>query len=163
MVLRDLTLRSASSFGNFPFPLILSLSFLALLRSCAFFLGSFHLVRLLFDEYILYYVERKLEEHRRAVGSIVSGNVMGTTAWSNPTDRGDGNHHHHHHQTTSSSNNGNGNCGINSNSNSNNNSMNINGNSPDNGNCINSSHQGNGIGPILMSDDPRYMLFTNNN
>jgi hypothetical protein len=48
MVLRDLTLRSASSFG------------------------SFHILRLFVEEYVSYYVERKLDEHRRAVGVLGS-------------------------------------------------------------------------------------------
>ena len=46
LVLRDLTLRSASSFG------------------------SFHILRLFLEEYAIYYVERKMEEHRRAVGIL---------------------------------------------------------------------------------------------
>lgn len=46
LIMRDLTLRNASSFG------------------------SFHLFRLLFEEYLLYYVEKKLDEHRRAVGVL---------------------------------------------------------------------------------------------
>jgi len=46
MLLRDLTLRSASSFG------------------------SFHILRLFLEEYLMYYVERKLDEHRRAVGIL---------------------------------------------------------------------------------------------
>lgn len=48
MILRDLTLRSASSFG------------------------SFHILRLFVEEYVSYYVERKLDEHRRAVGVLGS-------------------------------------------------------------------------------------------
>ncbi len=44
MIMRDLTLRSAASFG------------------------SFHLVNLLFSEYLLFWVEKRLDEHRRSVG-----------------------------------------------------------------------------------------------
>lgn len=46
MVMRDLTLRSAASFG------------------------SFHLVNLLFAEYLLFLVEKKLDDHRRSVGLL---------------------------------------------------------------------------------------------
>ena len=42
--MRDLTLRSAASFG------------------------SFHLLNLLFNEYLLYSVEKRLDDHRRSVG-----------------------------------------------------------------------------------------------
>ncbi|PJF18260.1 DNA-binding RFX-type winged-helix domain-containing protein [Paramicrosporidium saccamoebae] len=45
-IMRDLTLRSASSFG------------------------SYHLLRLIFDEYIMHVLEKKLDEHRRAVGLL---------------------------------------------------------------------------------------------
>ena len=44
MIMRDLTLRSAASFG------------------------SFHLLNLLFNEYLLYSVEKRLDDHRRSVG-----------------------------------------------------------------------------------------------
>lgn len=44
MMMRDLTLRSAASFG------------------------SFHLVNLLFSEYLLFLVEKRIDEHRRSVG-----------------------------------------------------------------------------------------------
>lgn len=44
MIMRDLTLRSAGSFG------------------------SFHLLNLLFNEYLLYSVEKRLDDHRRSVG-----------------------------------------------------------------------------------------------
>ncbi len=46
LILRDLTLRSANSFG------------------------SFHIMRLFLEEYAIYYVEKKLDEHRRAVGVV---------------------------------------------------------------------------------------------
>jgi hypothetical protein len=44
MIMRDLTLRSAASFG------------------------SFHLLNLLFNEYLLYSIEKRLDDHRRSVG-----------------------------------------------------------------------------------------------
>ena len=44
LLLRDLTLRSANSFG------------------------SFHLLRMFLDEYVAFYLERRLDEHRRALG-----------------------------------------------------------------------------------------------
>ena len=44
MIMRDLTLRSAASFG------------------------SFHLLNLLFNEYLLYSVEKRLDDHRRSLG-----------------------------------------------------------------------------------------------
>lgn len=45
-IMRDLTLRSAGSFG------------------------SYHLMRLLFDEYIMYFLEKKMDEKRRALGLL---------------------------------------------------------------------------------------------
>ena len=44
MIMRDLTLRSAASFG------------------------SFHLLNLLFNEYLMYSMEKRLDDHRRSVG-----------------------------------------------------------------------------------------------
>lgn len=44
LILRDLMLRSAGSFG------------------------SFHILRLFLEDYLLFYIERKMDEHRRAVG-----------------------------------------------------------------------------------------------
>lgn len=44
LIMRDLTLRSAASFG------------------------SFHLLNLLFNEYLLYSIEKRLDDHRRSVG-----------------------------------------------------------------------------------------------
>ncbi len=46
MVMRDMTLRSAASFG------------------------SYHLMRLFLEEYVMFYFEKKLDEHRRATGLI---------------------------------------------------------------------------------------------
>ena len=52
MVIRDLTLRSAPSFG------------------------SFHLIRLLFDEFIFYLVENKVAAARNASPTSVMGEVI---------------------------------------------------------------------------------------
>lgn len=158
-------------------------------------LGSFHLVRLLFDEYILYYVERKLEEHKRAVGNIVNGNIMNTN-WNSIANRIERDHGHGHIHTGHSismsnginnmknSNNGNNiiaslisssNDCSNSNSNLVNNSIGNNNNGNINNICLGSpSHstinnqtveggEGGIESSILMSDDPRYMLFASNN
>lgn len=46
MIMRDLTLRSASSFG------------------------SFHLLNLLFSEYLMFSIEKRLDDHRRSVGLL---------------------------------------------------------------------------------------------
>jgi hypothetical protein len=51
MIIRDLTLRSASSFG------------------------SFHLIRLLFDEYLYYLIEHKLAEYIQTTSIAVTTQV----------------------------------------------------------------------------------------
>ena len=59
MIMRDLTLRSAASFG------------------------SFHLLNLLFNEYLLYSVEKRLDDHRRSVGLMSfwpGGNLTNETS-----------------------------------------------------------------------------------
>ena len=79
MIMRDLTLRSAASFG------------------------SFHLLNLLFNEYLLYSVEKRLDDHRRSVGLLSfwpTGN--GQNSESNDTllnhiniNQSTANHQHH--------------------------------------------------------------------
>ena len=56
LVMRDLTLRSANSFG-----MDLLLQYAA---KSDFPIGSFHLMRLLYDEYIFYLVEQKIANVR---------------------------------------------------------------------------------------------------
>ena len=57
MIIRDLTLRSAASFG------------------------SFHLIRLLYDEYMFYLVEHKVAKAIGASPMAVMGEVSNTTQY----------------------------------------------------------------------------------
>ncbi|MGH0174695.1 UNVERIFIED_CONTAM: hypothetical protein FKN15_068470 [Acipenser sinensis] len=69
MVIRDLTLRSAASFGSFHLIRLLYDEYIyssmvirdLTLRSAASF-GSFHLIRLLYDEYMFYLVEHRVAQ-----------------------------------------------------------------------------------------------------
>lgn len=60
MVIRDLTLRSAASFG------------------------SFHLIRLLYDEYMYYLVEQRVARARGTCPIAVMGEVRAEGAWTSP-------------------------------------------------------------------------------
>lgn len=62
MIMRDLTLRSAASFG------------------------SFHLLNLLFNEYLLYSVEKRLDDHRRSVGLMSFWPTTSASTTTNPNE-----------------------------------------------------------------------------
>ena len=64
MVIRDLTLRSAASFG------------------------SFHLIRLLYDEYMFYLVEHRVAEATGETPIAVMGEVRAPPALGTPGQRG---------------------------------------------------------------------------
>lgn len=59
LIMRDMTLRSAASFGTSrPCDLLI------------LFLGSYHLLRMFLDEHVMYYLEKRVDEQRRAIGLL---------------------------------------------------------------------------------------------
>lgn len=76
LIMRDMTLRSAASFGT---PKLGSLLLID-------FVGSYHLLRMFLDEYVMYYLEKRVDEQRRAIGLLAHWPPQMTLAGPNDHD-----------------------------------------------------------------------------